>query len=72
MVGLFWNYSKWHGNFFKIHDFNHATLIYITAVTKKNIKLILKIIKNLKLVVGFGEQDYNHASLIFITAVKKY
>ena len=50
-------------------DYNHASLIFITAVTKKTHKIDLKIRKNSNLVVGSGEQDYNHASLIFITAV---
>ena len=46
-------------------DYNHASFIFITAVTNN----IFKIGENSKLVVGSGEQDYNHASLIFITAV---
>ena len=45
---------------------NHASLIFITAVTKKNLDS-----RNSKLVVGYGEQDYNDAFLIFITAVTK-
>mgnify|MGYP001349850428 CR=1 FL=1 len=48
-------------------DYNHASLIMITAVTYK----IFKISENLKLVVGSGEQDYNHASLLFIADVTK-
>ena len=48
-------------------DYNHASLIFIAAVTKNNVKFR----ENWKLVFGSGKQDYNHAFLIFITAVTK-
>ena len=52
-----------------MRQISNASLIFITAVTKKI--LIQEIVKNSKLVVGYGEQDYNYAFLIFITAVTK-
>ena len=40
-------------------DYNYASLIVITAVTKKH-RIDLKIRKNSELVVGSREQDYNY------------
>ena len=48
-------------------DYNHASFIFITAVTNN----IFKIGENSKLVVGSGGRDYNHASLILIADVTK-
>ena len=48
-------------------DYNHASFIFITAVTNN----IFKISENSKLVVGSGGRDYNYAYFIFIAAVTK-
>ena len=48
-------------------DYNHASFIFITAVTNN----IFKISENSTLEVGSGGRDYNHASLILIADVTK-